>query len=163
MLCAALPNVPVMAMTATANKQDRKHIKDSLRLLDCFELVANPDQKNIFYEKIFRHGQHIDTFEDICRPIAQDLLQMQVAYPLTIIYMPLKWCGFIYRLFESVLGVHQYYPPGSLPLPKNRSFAQFHAPQMVKMKEEILQQLNQQTSKIRIVLATVAFGMGVDH
>jgi superfamily II DNA helicase RecQ len=30
------------------------------------------------------------------------------------------------------------------------------------MKEEILEQLSLQTSKIRVVLATVAFGMGVD-
>ena len=162
MLCAAFPNVPIIAMTATANKQDRKCIKDSLGLLDSFELVANPDRKNIFYEKLFRHGQDIDAFEDICRPIAHGLLQMKVAYPLTIIYMPLKWCGFIYRLFESVLGADQYYPPGSLALPKNRLFAQFHAPQTAKMKEEILEQLNFQSSKIRVVLATIAFGMGVD-
>ena len=87
---------------------------------------------------------------------------MNVAYPLTIIYMPLRWCGFLYRLFESVLGADQYYPPGSLALPKNRLFAQFHAPQTAKMKEEILEQLNLQPSKIRVVLATVAFGMGVD-
>ena len=53
MLCAAFPNVPVIAMTATANKQDRKLIKDSLGLLDCFELVANLDRKNLFYEKCF--------------------------------------------------------------------------------------------------------------
>ncbi len=136
MLCAAFPNVPVIAMTATTNKQDRKLIKDSLGLLDCFELVANPDRKNVFYEKFFRHGQDIDAFEDICMPIAHDVLQLKLAYPLTILYMPLRWCGFIYRLFESVLSVDQYYPPGSLALPKNRLFAQFHAPQTAKMKEE---------------------------
>jgi hypothetical protein len=95
-------------------------------------------------------------------PIAHDLLQLKLDYPLTIIYMPLRWCGFIYRLFESVLGVDQYYPPGSLALPKNRLFAQFHAPQTAKMKEEILKQLNLQPSKIRVLFATVAFGMGVD-
>ena len=160
MLCAAFPNVPIIAMTATANKQDRKCIKDSLGLLDSFELVANPDRKNIFYEKLFRHGQDIDAFEDICRPIAHGLLQMKVAYPLTIIYMPLKWCGFIYRLFESVLGADQYYPPGSLALPKNRLFAQFHAPQTAKMKEEILEQLNFQSSKIRVVLLQLLLEWG---
>ncbi len=162
MLCATFPNVPIIAMMATANKLDRKHIKDSLGLQNCFELVANPDRKNIFYEKIIRHGQDIDAFEDICRPIANDLLCMKVDYPLTIIYMPLRWCGFIYRLFEIILGVNQYYPAGSLALPKNRLFGQFHAPQTAKMKEEILEQLSLQTSKIRVVLATVAFGMGVD-
>ena len=122
MLCATFPNVPIIAMTATANKLDRKHIKDSLGLQNCFELVANPDRKNIFYEKIIRHGQDIDAFEDICRPIANDLLCMKVDYPLTVIYMPLRWCGFIYRLFEIILGVNQYYPAGSLALPKNRLF-----------------------------------------
>ncbi len=96
-------------MTATANNIDRRQIKESLGLENCFELVANPDRSNIFYEKIFRHGQDIDAFEDICRPIAIDLLNMKINYPLTIIYMPLKWCGFVYRLFESILDIHQYY------------------------------------------------------
>jgi superfamily II DNA helicase RecQ len=32
MLCAAFPNVPVLALTATANIVDRKHIKESLCL-----------------------------------------------------------------------------------------------------------------------------------
>ena len=110
MLCATFPNVPVIAMTATANNIDRMQIKESLGLENCYELVANPDRSNIFYEKIFRHGQDIDTFENICRPIAIDLLDMKINYPLTIIYMPLKWCGFVYRLFESILNIHQYLP-----------------------------------------------------
>jgi hypothetical protein len=28
---------------------------------------------------------------------------MKVDYPLTIIYMPLRWCGSIYRLVEMIL------------------------------------------------------------
>ena len=162
MLCATFPNVPVIAMTATANNIDRMQIKESLGLENCYELVANPDRSNIFYEKIFRHGQDIDAFENICGPIAIDLLDMKINYPLTIIYMPLKWCGFVYRLFESILNIHQYHPFGAMPLPKNRLFAQFHAPQTAKMKDEILLQLSMETPKVRVVFATVAFGMGVD-
>ena len=41
-------------------------------------------------------------------------------------------------------------------------FAQFHAPQTVEMKDEILKQLCSRTSIIRVVFATVAIGMGVD-
>ena len=107
-------------------------------------------------------GQDIDSIENICRPIANDLMNMTINYPLTIIYMPLKWCGFVYRLFESIMGLYQYYPSNSSPVPKNRLFAQFHAPQTTSMKEEILCQLNSDKSNLRVVFATVAFGMGVD-
>ena len=54
---------------------------------------------------------------------------------VTIIYLPLRWCGFAYKLFETILVKAQYYPPGSIPNPKRRLFAQYHAPQTVAMKE----------------------------
>ena len=162
MLCAAFPNVPVIALTATANKVDRKPIKESLGLKKCVEVVANPDRKNIIYEKYFKEGQDVDAIENICRPIANDLLKSRVNYPLTIIYLSLKWCGFVYKLFEHVMSDHQYYPPNVAAIPKNRLFAQFHAPQTDSMKEEILEQLHSQKSTIRVVFATVAMGMGVD-
>jgi hypothetical protein len=62
-------------MTATACKLDWRHIKESVGLHNCFELVADSDQKNIFYEKAFRYrhsdtGTDIDALEDICRPIS---------------------------------------------------------------------------------------------
>jgi hypothetical protein len=144
MLCASYSNAPVLTLTATANKMDRKYVKESLGLKNCAELVANPDRRNIFYEKCFRKGQDIDSIENICRPIANDLMNMTINYPLTIIYMPLKWCGFVglYRQFESIMGLYQYYPSNSSLVPKNRLFAQFQAPQTTSMEEEILCQLN---------------------
>ena len=149
-------------MTATASQTDMKAIQDSLGLKKCKFIVANPDRKNIFYEKVFRHGEDADALKSILIPIANDLLEKKNGYPKTIVYLPLKLCGFAYKIFEHVLAVEQYYPPGCNATPANRLFAQFHAPQTTEMKEEILKQLCSHASIVRVVFATVAIGMGVD-
>ena len=74
MLCATFSNVPVLAMTATANKSDREDIKKSLGLKNCFEVVGNPDRRNIKYEKHFRAGPDIDSLTDILTPICTRLI-----------------------------------------------------------------------------------------
>ena len=91
-------------MTATANQQDREYIMESLGLKECQNIVGDLNRKNILYKKVFRQGQDLDAFEGILRPIAMNLLEYKIQHPLTIIYLPLKWCGFAYKLFESVLG-----------------------------------------------------------
>ena len=78
MLCPLFPNVPVLALTATANKQDIKQIKDSLCHQECIDVIANPYRENIFYAKHFRKGQDIDNIEEILKPIAQNLLLSQL-------------------------------------------------------------------------------------
>ena len=161
-LCATFLSVPVVAMTATASKDDRESVKKSLGLKTCAEVVGNPDRTNIMYTKHFRGEPDVESIVRILSPIAQDLLKEQANYPLTIIYIPLKWCGFAYKIFESVLGSSQYFPAGSMPAPENRLFAQFHSPQTQEMKDEILKQLCSSKSTIRVVFATVALGMGVD-
>ena len=74
-VCASFSNVPILAMTATANKSDREDIKKSLGLKNCFEVIGNPDRRNVIYEKHFRAGPDIDSLTDILTPIAQDLLK----------------------------------------------------------------------------------------
>ena len=98
-LCAMFPDVPVLAMTATANRGDIKCIQDSLGLKSRRYIVTNPDRKNICYKKIFRSGQDIDSLQSILIPIGCKQI-------------PLKLCGFAYKLFERVLGDEQYFPPG---------------------------------------------------
>ena len=95
-------------------------------------------------------------------PIAYQLLTSKRNFPLTVIYLPLRWCGFAYRLFQSILGQNQYYPEGAPAVPENRLFAQFHAPQTSQMKVQILKQMCSTNSIVRAVFATVAIGMGVD-
>ena len=101
---------------------------NSLGLKTCKAIVAKPDRKNITYKKIFRKGYDIDVIQAILTPISKDLLQEKIDYPLTIVYEPLRLCGFAYKLFEYILGADQYFPLGAASIPSNRSFAQFHAP-----------------------------------
>ena len=51
-LCAIFPDVPVLAMTATANQQDRKYIMESLGLKECQNIVGDLNRKNILYKKV---------------------------------------------------------------------------------------------------------------
>ena len=162
MLCSLFPQAPVLALTATASRKDREVIKTTLNMVDVVEVVASPDRKNLFYQKVFRAGPDIEAYENILEPVAQQLLQLKHNYPLTIIYLSLRWCGFAYRLFEKILGMEQYFPPESQPIPENRLFLQFHAPQTSAMKELIIQQLCSTCPTVRVVFATVALGMGVD-
>jgi superfamily II DNA helicase RecQ len=72
-------------MIATAYKLDRRHIKESLGLHNCFELVANCDRKNIFYEQAFDTWTDIDTLEDICRPIYAVVYAKHNVYVLSVV------------------------------------------------------------------------------
>ena len=162
MLCASFPGVPVVALTATASKMDILAIKDSLNLKNPLEVIANPNRPNIFYEKVFYTGDDTEFFEQILGPIAAMLKESTVQYPLTILYLPLRWCGFAFKYFERQLGSQQYHPSNAEALPENRLFAQFHSPQTNAMKDQILKELASPISKVRVIFTTVAMGMGVD-
>ena len=162
MVGAFFPNAVMNALIATANFMDRVDIEQSLHMSKPVEIIGNPDRRNIFYSKILRGSDELLSYEAILRPIADQLLEDKVNYPLTINYLPLRWCGFAYKLFERILGKTLYYPPGSVPNPERRLFAQYHAPQTLAMKKIIMQQLKSKCSTLQIVFATVAIGMGVD-
>ena len=79
---------------------------------------------------------------------------------MTVIYMKLKYCGYAYGLFERVLQEKQYV--GETNDPAARLFAQFHAPQTNEMKKSIISEIRKRNSRVRVIFATSALGMGVD-
>ena len=54
---------------------------------------------------------------------------------MTIIYLKLKYCGFAYSLFDRIFQESQYVGER---VPSYHLFCQFHAPQTVEMKKEIV-------------------------
>ena len=111
---------------------------------------------------MFRKGEDVDFFEETLKPIAVQVKERTVAYPLTVLYLPLKWCGFAFKYFQKQLANEHYYPSTAEALPENRLFAQYHAPQTKAMKDQILKELSSPNSKVRVIFATVAMGIGVD-
>ena len=104
-----------------------------------------------------------DSFKAILAPIANDLKNRLREYPLTLVYLSLKWCGYAYKIFSDLLGEKSYFRLGDRK-PENCLFAQFHSPQTELMKNEIMKQLQDPdiSRSIRVVFATVAIGIGVN-
>ena len=105
-LKAFFPSSPTLTLTATAPQHLIMKLKESLCLSkDCKIISKNPNRKNIFLNKQKRlsNTYGYESYENILRPIAESLLRETVQYPLTIIYLKLKYCGFAYHLFDQIL------------------------------------------------------------
>ena len=164
-LGSLFPKAPLLILTATAPKHVREALTNSLSLRNPRVVIANLDRSNIFMckEKRMPASTGEDSFKAILVPIANDLNNRLREYPLTLIYLPLKWCGYAFKLFSDILGEKSYFPPKDKK-PQNCLFAQFHSPQTEPMKNEIMKQLQgpDKSRSIRVVFATVAIGIGVN-
>ena len=159
------PRAPLLALTATAPPHHIRELSEILLLINPAVVVGNLDRPNIFIKKEMRkpscHGD--ESYDDVLCSIAEDLKIQRTEFPLTIIYLPLKWCGYAFKYFLEVIGEDSYVNKNRKP--ENCLFAQYHSPQTEHMKEEILHQLSGTDSKkrnIRVVFATVAIGIGVN-
>lgn len=152
-----------MALTATAPPALLKNLKQSLALnANCVIISANPNRINIYFDKKVRMSSHhgFMSYEQVLLPIANELALQREKYPMTIIYLKLKYCGYAYGLFEQVLQEQQFV--GGKTDPPARLFAQFHAPQTTRMKKSIIAEIKKEDSRIRVLFATSALGMGVN-
>ncbi|CAB3991081.1 ATP-dependent DNA helicase Q1 [Paramuricea clavata] len=163
-LGSIFPSAPFLVLTATAPLHIRETIVKSLLLYKPVFVVANLDRPNIYIRKekrIWSNGSN--SYNALLLPIAKDLKNSLREYPLTLIYLPLKWCGYAFKLFMDEIGEKSYFPQ-SEKNPENCLFAQFHAPQTERMKHEIMKQLTGKNEDrvVRVVFATIAIEIGVN-
>ncbi|XP_068761461.1 ATP-dependent DNA helicase Q1-like [Montipora capricornis] len=162
-LKAFFPSVPTMALTATAPPHLLRDLKQSLRLKnDCKIVARNPNRVNTYLDKKPHLSNHHgnESYDKILVPIANELAIQRENYPMTIIYLKLKYCGYAYGLFERVLKDKQCV--GETSEPSARLFSQFHAPQTSRTKKDIISEIKKEQSRVRVLFAASALGMGVD-
>ena len=123
------------------------------------ELVVsvNPCKANIKYA-IGSLNTTLDTFG----PVVTEIRRQRQRLPRIIIYCRrIDECANLYLFFKEQLGVHFTMPPGAPDLPKFRLLDMFTSCTESAVKDEIVGAFTKE-SNLRIVIATIAFGMGVD-
>ena len=131
-------------------------VQPKAKVKDCQVVRASPNRKNVFLNIKKRNPNNygIASYEHILRPVAHDLDCLGTDFAMTIIYMGLKYCGYAYKLFDTVIR-NQFVEGVEI-------YEQIHASTTNETKEYILSEIKKNNSKIRVIFATTALGMGVD-
>ncbi|KXJ10530.1 hypothetical protein AC249_AIPGENE18745 [Exaiptasia diaphana] len=95
------------ALTATANADYRKEIKDSVGMRDPVVVDRNPDRPNLFLSVHQRPNTGEDKVVKPLEELANELKIKREEMPRTLVYGNLEVCGDSYEFFSSVLGPDQ--------------------------------------------------------
>lgn len=161
-LASVFPSIPIIGLTATATNFTKKKIAESLGFIDPIIIEVNPDRPNIFLSSSTRPSHGEEKVSSVLEPLLSELQCKRLACPLTVVYGKLETISTCYAYFSDKMRNYQYEPIGASPIARNRLFTQFHAQYPEEERQRIVEELVTGNSKLRVVFATVAFGIGLD-
>ena len=151
-------DVPFIALTATATLKTKERIFELLEFGSPKEISESPNKVNVRYsvQKLENSLSIIENF----RWLVTELLHKGKGSTRTIIYcQTIKQCSQLYRMFELELGASLYEGEKS---PPNRLVEMMHSGSPASVKNHVLDQFGDDTQCLRILIATIAYGMGVN-
>ena len=147
-----------MALTATATKPTRERIIRSLHMTNPVVVNLSPHKKNIVFTV---HPK--PTLDDFVSSITNVLKRLRVNMPRTIIFCRRYMeCAQMYTAFEELLGDNFTEPPGAPSMVKYRLVDMYTKCTEVTIKESIINEFSKPDGTVRVIIATIAFGMGLD-
>ena len=151
-------NVGVHALTATSTTETFYIVSRRLCMDDPTLIASPPFRDNISYEV---HSK-IDV-ESLGEKIADEIREKRKSYPKTVIYVrSYADCSSLYMVIKCSLGSYITDPPGCPNVKGHRLVDMFTRVLSVSKKEDVLNSFTSVDSTLRLVIATTAFGMGID-
>lgn len=148
-------NCTIIALTATATDLTRRTIFDILRMRNAYTIFESPNKGNITYSVEYIHKD--SELETYFNWLVEDLKENQTDSDRTIIYcQTIRQCSQIYATLKGLLGRHLVCA-GSGPL-----LQMLHSCTPSSVKQKILTSFAEENGGIRVLIATIAFGMGID-
>lgn len=150
--------VNIMALTATTTSSTLTIVSRRLSLDNPVVVALPPNKDNITYnvhEKV-----DIDDFKNtLCTEIASKRTQ----FPKTIIYVrTYANCINMYLVIKVKLGDGYTEPPGYPNLGQYRVIDMFTRVLTPAKKEKVVSLFSKKQGNLRLIIATAAFGMGID-
>lgn len=137
---ARLPGVPVMALTATATENVKVDVMHNLKITDCEVFLQSFNRPNLTYE-VRPKGKN----DEVLASMAE-----------TIMSSYRNQCGIIYCLSRRTCDK----VAEDLCKQYGLKAQAYHAGKDAKTKSDV--QSNWQKGRVHIIVATIAFGMGID-
>ena len=146
----------MMALTAIATSKLRAEVTRTLGMTDELVVSLSPCKLNIMY-----CVRAMTTTSETFLSMVDRLRNDRTNFPRTIVYCRrYEDCADVYQFFKDKLGTEFTESPGSPDLPKFCLIDVYMSCTEEVVKEEIIKAFTHESS-LRIVAATVAFGMGV--
>ena len=150
-----------MAFTATATKSTKQKIYELLQLsLNSTAVVEkSPCKDNLRFA--VKYMERDRSFDSIFGWLINDFMLNSIKTERTLIYCQTrKQCSLIYRYFSVKLAAAPWKHEGKLK--GKRVIEMFHAGTPETVKKHVITELSDGHSCLRVVICTVAFGMGIN-
>lgn len=148
-----------MALTATATTKTRISVQTVLCMSHPNVIYLPPTKSNIYYTVLKKPEKIVD----VLQKIAFDLSRIGKEYQKTIVYCRYyKEVTEMYEVFVKLLKEKFTNPPGAPNLSKYRLVDMYTKCTENSVKEKIVTSFVDSNSNLRVVIATTAFGMGLD-
>ena len=148
----------VLALTATATPDTVRVVSQRLSMVDPNIVALPPYRENIFY----KINQKIDV-EAFAESMCTELRSRGVLFPKTVVYVrTYSDCCDIYMSLKHKLGPDITEPSNYPNTEEFRVLDMFTRVLTAEKKDSVLANFAQRNGKLQLLIATTAFGMGVD-
>jgi len=151
-------SIKVLALTATATKETLKSVTSRLSLEDPALIGLPPDRPNIKFVV-----KPVVSIVELCNQLHDELMLKRTAMPKTILFCrSLKHCVIFFATMKRLLGRNLTEPPKKRPTVGVCLVDVFTSVSTNKMREVLLKEICKPNTVLRLLIATTAFGLGVD-
>ena len=152
-------HVKLMALTATASRSSRKNIMQILCMENAAITSITPNKTNIVYHvEQWKEGIH-----EVMEGVVERVMLNRTECKRTIIYCrTISDCIDVFKYFRKKLGKDMFEPQGSPNLSQFRIVDMYCSCTSTDVQKSILSSFMKPSGKLRIVIATIAFGLGLD-
>lgn len=151
-------HVNLMALTARATKTTQQSVCRLLGMMRPKVISVSPNRPNIKYSVVVATN-----IEETFASLVEEVRRRRLSMDRTIIFCKTyDDSSHVYMFLRSRLGSESVEPIGALDLAQFRLVDMFTGCTHPSVKEAILQNFCNPHGPLRIVVATIAFGMGLD-